>query len=259
MDLEKNDPPSGQGWARGGFGTGVAVSIAANVARIFVPPNDAPPDWSPPLGAIIAAAFWPIALLISVEIISRVQWPKGWSWMVIRYGGLTAVAAIAAIISYRHMSGLLLAYGEDKWGATIGPLAVDGLMVVSSGALMAIAHNERHVSRAEDAPAPAPLPVVDAPAETAQSPSELVPEGGAGIGTLGPEIDATALLEALSELGADGGVSGAKLAAALGRRGIEVTERDARRVLAVLRPSKASDDGDGPSPEPMPVVEPAPA
>jgi hypothetical protein len=240
--------------------TGIVASIAANVARIYVPPADAPPGWSPPTGAIVAAAFWPIALLISIEIISRVQWPQGKGWWLIRYGGLSTVAAIAAIISYRHMSGLLAAYGEKGIGAAIGPLAVDGLMVVSSGALLAIADNVRRAARAEPAPVEVPTPapplVVEVLAEAPQRPSVLVPEGGAAIA---PDVDTTALLEALSELEADGGVSGAKLSAALARRGLDVTERDARRVLAVLRPSKAGTDGDGPTPEPAPDEEPATA
>jgi hypothetical protein len=235
----------------------VVVSIAANVARIYVPPVKAPANWSPPPGAIVAAAFWPIALLISIEIISRVKWPDGLGWQLIRYGGLTTVAAIAAVISYRHMSGLLHAYGEEGIGATIGPLAVDGLMVVSSGALLAIAANERSharaaelVAQATDAPLPAPSA---APVTATEEPSEPVPEGGAG---LAPDLDPSAVLEALRELSANGGASGAKLAAALGRRGYEVSERDARRVLALFRPPPARDD-DRPEPEP-PAAEPEP-
>jgi hypothetical protein len=257
VQLKESDLASGQGWARAGFITGVVVSIAANVARIYVPPEKAPSDWSPPPGAIVAAAFWPIALLISIEIISRVKWPDGLGWQLIRYGGLTAVAAIAAVISYRHMSGLLRAYGEEGIGATIGPLAVDGLMVVSSGALLAIAHNMRHHARAAelaaltaDAPASAPP---EEPATAHEEPSEPVPEGGAG---LAPDLDPTAVLEALRELSANGGASGAKLAAALERRGYEVSERDARRVLALFRPPPARGD-DRPEPE-APISEPEP-
>lgn len=142
MDAPKElGPTSGRGWGKFGFVVGIVTSIAANVARTFVPPHNAPADWSPHPGAIVAAGFWPLALLISLEIISRVQWPGGIGWLAIRYGGLTAVAAIAAIISYRHMSGLLHAHGEDGVSATMGPLAVDGLMVVSSGALLAVARN----------------------------------------------------------------------------------------------------------------------
>jgi hypothetical protein len=190
------EPTSGQGWARGGFGVGVAVSIAANVARVYVPPHNAASDWSPHPGAIGFAAFWPIALLISVETISRVQWPQGRSWWLMRYGGLTAVAAIAAIISYRHMSGLLDAYGEEGIAAILGPLAVDGLMVVSSGALMAISHNRREAARVEDAPELVTQPAQQMPTAAAQEPSERVPEVST---VFGPDVDATALLELESQ------------------------------------------------------------
>jgi hypothetical protein len=291
LDPNKADHTSGKGWALTGFLTGVTVSILANIARMYVPPEHAPANWKPHPGAVATAAWWPIALLISIEVISRVQWPDGFIWRAIRYGGLTTVAAIAAIISYRHMSGLLSAYGESGLGAKIGPLAVDGLMVVSSGALLAIADNVRRAARAAEAStadrptmtettteAPVPTSETDTrreaarelaaldsglgaevPATAPESLPALLPEGGAATGALGPEIDATALLEALNELAADGGPSGGKLAAALGRRGVEVTERDARRVLAVLRPSKAGTDGDGAALEPTPDEEPATA
>jgi hypothetical protein len=135
---------------------------------------------------------------------------------------------------------------------------VDGLMVVSSGALMAVAHNRRHAARAEDAPEvvpdAAPDPAQDEPATAPERPSTLVPVGGAGAV---PDIDLTALLEALDELTGNGGVSGAKLSEALARRGVEVTERDARRVLAVLRPQAAPADDDAPTPEPPADEEPA--
>jgi hypothetical protein len=242
LDLERTDPTSGRGWARAGFLTGIVASIAANVARIYVPPKHAPLHWHPPHGAIVAAGFWPVGLLISIEIISRVQWPDGLIWWLIRYGGLTAVAAIAAVISYRHMSGLLAAYGEAGVGAAIGPLAVDGLMVVSSGALLAIGDNVRRAARAAelaDQAAAAPVPV---PPESAQmaipGASEPVPEGGA---PPAPGLDLTALTEALSELHADGGVSGPKLAAAMQRRGRKADERTARAVLAMLRPGSGAE------------------
>jgi hypothetical protein len=214
LEHEKTDHTSGKGWALAGFLTGVMVSILANIARVYVRPEHAPATWKPQPGAIGAAAFWPIALLIAIEVISRVQWPRGIVWLVLRYGGLTTVAAIAAIISYRHMSGLLTAYGESEIGAKLGPLAVDGLMVVSSGALLAIADNVRSAARAGEAVRLARPPMVEAspeaPAPTSETeprreaarelaaldvgsagdvpttaperPSALVPEGGAATG-----------------------------------------------------------------------------
>jgi hypothetical protein len=123
---------AGRAWARAGFALGVVTSIAANVGHTYMGSD-------PPPGALAFSAFWPVALLIALEVISRVQWPPGAWWSISRYGGLTTVALIAALVSYRHMSGLLGYYGEDALTATLGPLAVDGLMVVCSTALLAIA------------------------------------------------------------------------------------------------------------------------
>jgi hypothetical protein len=91
----------------------------------------------------VSSAFWPLALLISLEVIARVSWPRGRWWAATRYGGLTTVAVIAAVVSYLHMSALLTFYGEDWLTVVIGPLAPDGLLVVCSVALLAIADNIR--------------------------------------------------------------------------------------------------------------------
>jgi hypothetical protein len=130
----------GKAWARFGFGFGVSASLAANVADVLIRPHE-------PIGGVLSAAYWPLALLVALEVIARVSWPVGRKWWALRYGGLTTVAAIAAILSYRHMVGLLGYYGEDSFSADIGPLAVDGLMVVCSAALLAIADNMRRLPK----------------------------------------------------------------------------------------------------------------
>jgi hypothetical protein len=81
--------------------------------------------------------FWPVALLVAIEVLARVAWPAGGQWLIVRFGGLGPVATVAAVVSYRHLSGLLSFYGEDAITATVGPLAVDGLMVMATGALLA--------------------------------------------------------------------------------------------------------------------------
>ncbi|MEV0396862.1 hypothetical protein [Polymorphospora rubra] len=128
---------SGRGWAYVGAGLGGAVSIAANVAHSYVPPADAAADWSPPGGAVVGAIFWPVALFVAVEILARVPWPAGRRWTLLRFAGLLPVALVAAFVSYKHLSGLLAFYGEDGLTALLGPLAVDGLMVMATGALLA--------------------------------------------------------------------------------------------------------------------------
>ena len=115
------------------FLLGIAASVAANVAHA-----------EPRVGARIAGAFVPLALLLAVECMTRPRWyrrPGAWSgfwWGLARYGGTGLVALVAAVLSYRHMSALLLSYGEDRLNASMGPLAVDGLMVVAGFALLAM-------------------------------------------------------------------------------------------------------------------------
>lgn len=141
--------PAARAWAMTAFWLGVAVSVAANVAHTYYVPGA---SGRPPVGAQAAAAFYPLALLLVVEILARVPWPSSLRWSVARYGGASAVALVAAVVSYRHMSALLTAYGEDALTATIGPLAVDGLMVVASLALLAVGRQ----SHAQAAPAAVP-------------------------------------------------------------------------------------------------------
>ncbi len=130
---------TGRGWAYSGAVLGGVVSIAANVAHSYVPPAVAAPGWSPQPGAVIGAVFWPVALFMALEILARTRWPDQRRWLAVRWLGLLPVALVAAVVSYRHLSGLLTFYGEDSLTATVGPLAVDGLMVMATGALLATA------------------------------------------------------------------------------------------------------------------------
>ena len=128
---------SGRAWAYAGALLGAGVSVAANVAHSYVPPTDAASGWHPQTGAVVGAVFWPVALLVAIEVLARVTWPSAARWVAVRFGGLLPVALVAAVVSYRHLSGLLGWYGEDGVTATLGPVAVDGLMVMATGALLA--------------------------------------------------------------------------------------------------------------------------
>jgi DNA-binding CsgD family transcriptional regulator len=128
---------AGRRWAYVGALLGAGVSVAANVAHSYVPPDEASASWSPHAGAVAEAVFWPVALLVAIEVLARVAWPQAVRWTVIRFGGLGPVAGVAAVVSYRHLSALLAYYGEDRITSAVGPLAVDGLMVMATGALLA--------------------------------------------------------------------------------------------------------------------------
>ena len=127
------------------FTLGAAASVAANVAYA-----------KPEIGPRLASAFAPVALLATVEIMSRVPWPAGAWWKIGRFAGTGAVALVAAITSYSHMYGLLLSYGENAFIAAIQPACVDGLMVVASLALLALGnHNQPNTTAIEHTTTPA--------------------------------------------------------------------------------------------------------
>lgn len=130
-------PPGGRTVAWAGFIFGSVMSVAANVLHTRLPAADHEHGWSPGMAAQIGAAVWPIGLLLSVEVLSRVRWPHGWQWALARFGGTGAVALGSAIISYGHLRDVLLAWQYDPLAAAVGPLVLDGLMVISGFALLA--------------------------------------------------------------------------------------------------------------------------
>jgi hypothetical protein len=129
---------NGRTWAYLGAALGVALSITANILHSYVPPARSP-GWRPHPGAIVFAGLWPVILLVAIEILARVTWRPGKLYVALRFGGLIPLATVAALVSYRHLSGLMRFYGEDRLSAALGPLAIDGLMVMASAALIATA------------------------------------------------------------------------------------------------------------------------
>lgn len=125
-----------------GFGFGSVMSIAANVLHTWLPAPKMPDGWSPDLAPQIGAAVWPIGLLISVEVLSRVSWRPGPLWGLARYGGAGTVAIGSGVISYGHLHEVLVAWGYGHPGADVGPLVLDGLMVVCGFALLAMSTHQ---------------------------------------------------------------------------------------------------------------------
>ncbi|MFY1674031.1 winged helix-turn-helix domain-containing protein [Plantactinospora sp. WMMB334] len=103
---------------------GVAASVAANVLHAL-----------PHLVSQLIAAWPPIALLLTVELISRVPVHRK-LLAAIRLLATTTIAAIAAWVSYWHMVGVATRYGETGVSAYLLPMSVDGLVVVASISLV---------------------------------------------------------------------------------------------------------------------------
>jgi hypothetical protein len=125
------------GWL--GFVFGSMTSVAANVLAARIAPAHAAAGWHPSVYAEVGAAVWPVALLLSVEGLSRVRWPNKPLWNLARYGGAGTVALGSALISYSHIAAVLAFWGYAVLAAHVGPLVIDGLMTVSGFALLATA------------------------------------------------------------------------------------------------------------------------
>lgn len=141
------------------FGTllGLGASTSANVLHALATGKGG-------TAAVVGAAFWPLALLASTETLTRKRWPSR-----VRPYAVAAVALVAlvtAVVSYGHLHALLLSWGAGELEARIGPLAVDGLMMVCSLALT--------VSDVQDETRDETERIETARGETPVSPSRLV-------------------------------------------------------------------------------------
>ncbi len=99
---------------------GLLVSIWANV--LHAQPN---------LAAQVFAAWPPVALLTTIELITRVPVRRRRQGAV-RLLATAAVAGIAAWVSYGHIASVAAKYGETGGAPYLIPLSIDGLVIVAS-------------------------------------------------------------------------------------------------------------------------------
>ncbi|MCM4083270.1 DUF2637 domain-containing protein [Paractinoplanes hotanensis] len=155
---------------------GVAASVVANVLHAR----------DNPISQAIAA--WPpLALLLTVELISRVPVHRRYL-AATRLIATAIIAGIAAWVSYWHMVGVAARYGETGASPYLLPLSVDGLIVVASICLVELAGRISTLERAKHEPTPAPTPVpvpgpapVPVPVPAAAFPAAAAPEPVPGL------------------------------------------------------------------------------
>ncbi|WP_433296599.1 DUF2637 domain-containing protein [Actinoplanes sp. CA-030573] len=122
---------------------GVAASVVANVLHAL----------DNPISQAIAA--WPpLALLLTVELISRVPVHRRWL-AATRLLATATIAGIAAWVSYWHMAGVAARYGETGASPYLLPLSVDGLIVVASICLVELGGRIATLEHTAEAPVPA--------------------------------------------------------------------------------------------------------
>lgn len=108
----------------------LALSLAGNVAHVVHL------DPSPSVLSVIRAMVWPIGVWLAVELFVRIPWEAIITHLLVRWAGLLLVAFIAALVSYRHLRGLMIADGEEAIVYNLGPIAIDGLMLMATLALL---------------------------------------------------------------------------------------------------------------------------
>ncbi|MEU4424826.1 DUF2637 domain-containing protein [Actinoplanes sp. NPDC024001] len=81
------------------------------------------------------AAWPPLALLATIELISRVPVHRR-QLAAVRFAATVLIASIAAWVSYWHMADVISRYGETGASPYLIPLTVDGLVVVASVCLV---------------------------------------------------------------------------------------------------------------------------
>lgn len=199
---------------------GVAASVAANV--LHANPN--------PIAQAIAA--WPpLALLLTVELISRVPVHRR-SLAAVRMAATASITGIAAWVSYWHMVGVAARYGEQGTAPYLIPLSVDGLVVVASVCLVELAGRFRDAEVGGIHPPAAVvttmvdsgLPASEAPAEV---PAEVKPASRPrkAAASTAPKRPFAVTQRAAAALQSDG-MDVPRIAAALG-----ITERQVRSAL----------------------------
>ncbi|MEV6691220.1 DUF2637 domain-containing protein [Micromonospora sp. NPDC051196] len=135
------------GWGvRSVFALGIAASLAGNVLHA-----------ADNVISQAISAWSPVALLLAVELISRIPARRG-ALSAVRLGATAVIAGIAAWVSYWHMVGVAIRYGEADSSAYLLPFSVDGLIVVASISLVEIGGRIRTLTEAASVSEPAPDP-----------------------------------------------------------------------------------------------------
>lgn len=136
----------------------LAASVAANILA------------AEPTPVARAVAAWPpIALLLTIDVLGRVPTPNGWTGRLATVA-TALVAGVAALASFAHVRAVALAVGESELVAWVLPLSVDGLAVVCSIALV-----ELNKSHAPIAPAADGITAEAEPTSTVSAPRSRQP------------------------------------------------------------------------------------
>jgi len=180
--VEKN--ANGRAWARFWLIVALLVSVTANVTHTVLADSEITL-----LLRVPGAVVWPMFTFAGIEILVRIIWERRWTHSIAR-NVLLAAAVPAAITSYEHQYTLLGMMGEDELIQIIGPLAIDGLMIGCTMALLFTREQAEKIERIQEIDVDATLAKWDVVAEAERA----VRESSGSSAALAPESDAGPLL-----------------------------------------------------------------
>jgi hypothetical protein len=140
------DNTSGRRWARFALVATLFVSVVANITHAVLADSEIT-LWL----RVPGAAIWPILSFLAIEIIVRIVWRRTWAHALARLF-ILGPAVPAVIVSYEHQERLLGMMGESGIVQAIGPLAIDGLMI---GCTLALLFTRPTLTPPASEPAPA--------------------------------------------------------------------------------------------------------
>lgn len=189
------DNDNGRKWARFWLIVALLVSTVANVTHACLAKSDIT-LWLRVPGAVI----WPVFTFAGIEILVRMVWQKRLPHTATQWV-LMSAAVPAAITSYEHQFTLLGLMGERLVIQCIGPVAIDGLMIGCTMALLftrklpappervqAVVTLEEELERLTLADLTSPAPVSPAPVVNDAPKSERAPVTRASNGEMESKV-----------------------------------------------------------------------
>ncbi len=118
-------------------------------------------------------------------MLTRTSWRAGLQWTIARLVSVVTVALGGAVISYGHLHEVLTAWRYPTAAAGVGPLVIDGLMLISGFALLSISKNRRDrqdatTTAAAETPTAAPVPAARTDQGPAPVPATRTPRAKSG-------------------------------------------------------------------------------
>lgn len=85
---------------------------------------------------IALAVFWPILVLLCVETFVSNLWSPTPAFQRLRWIGVLSIGTLATVSSWNHLHDLMIAREQPHIVAVLGPLAIDGFAVMSTGLIL---------------------------------------------------------------------------------------------------------------------------